>query len=349
MATVPENQPAPIANQAAAAVAADQPIAASIGQLQAGLAVLKAVPTPAAGMNDSASTSDGEIDYLRRRMLNSMYCPRLYFYEHVEGVFVHNRETVEGALRHSKVDSGKGDLPAAEDLPADEKLHTRSVTLSSEEYRLIAKMDVIEASGGTVTPVDYKRGSPREDYETGELIAWDPDRVQLAVQALVLRDNGYQCEEAVVYYVTTKQRIRIAIDDALVAMTLDALRQARELAASGRIPPPLVDSPKCPRCSLVGICLPDETTALRLHTEAVPNVQQMLFDIGEPTGGLSTYETSANRNDDEVRRLVPARDDLRPLYLNTQGLRVGKSGYVLKLQEKEKVVRRGPHRRDLSA
>jgi CRISPR-associated protein Cas1 len=39
-----------------------------------------------------------------------------------------------------------------------------------------------------------------------------------------------------------------------------------------------------------------------------------------------------------VRRLVPARDDLRPLYLNTQGLRVGKTGHVLKVQEKDTVV-----------
>ena len=35
---------------------------------------------------------------------------------------------------------------------------------------------------------------------------------------------------------------------------------------------------------------------------------------------------------------MPARDDLRPLYLNTQGLYVGKSGNVLKIKEKEKVV-----------
>jgi CRISPR-associated protein Cas1 len=40
----------------------------------------------------------------------------------------------------------------------------------------------------------------------------------------------------------------------------------------------------------------------------------------------------------DIRRLVPARDDLRPLYLNTQGLRVGKSGNVLKVHEKDKLV-----------
>ena len=275
-------------------------------------------------------------DYLPARMLNEfVYCPRLFFYEWVEGVFAHNRETVEGSIRHTKVDGGKGELAPAEELPAEESIHSRSVTLSSEAHQLIAKLDLIEAEDGIVTPVDYKRGSPREDRDTGELVAWDPDRVQLAVQALVLRDNGYRCDEAVVYYVATKQRVRIPIDDDLVKVTLDALRQARALAASGRIPPPLVDSPKCPRCSLVGICLPDETTTLRIHEPLARTVQGMLFDIGAAPNARTI---DGAKEDGDARRLLPARDELRPLYLNTQGLRVGKSGFVLKMQEKEKVV-----------
>jgi CRISP-associated protein Cas1 len=35
---------------------------------------------------------------------------------------------------------------------------------------------------------------------------------------------------------------------------------------------------------------------------------------------------------------MPARDDLRPLYLNTQGLTVGKSSLVLRVKERDKVV-----------
>lgn len=283
----------------------------------------------------TAAISDAVPDYLPARMLNEfVYCPRLFFYEHVEGVFAHNRETVEGALRHSAIEEGKGDLAPAAELSPDDTLHSRSVTLSSDRYGLIAKMDLIEATDGFVTPVDYKRGSPREDGQTGELTLWDADRVQMAVQALVLRENGYRCDEAVVYYVATKQRVRVAIDDGIVAWTLDMLRQARETAAAGRIPPPLVDSPKCPRCSLVGICLPDETAALRLHRPVARLVQKTLFEVDE-----SPDAQVVERPDEaEVRRLVPARDDLRPLYLNTQGLRVGKSGHVLKLQEKDKVV-----------
>jgi CRISPR-associated protein Cas1 len=42
--------------------------------------------------------------------------------------------------------------------------------------------------------------------------------------------------------------------------TIDGLRF---VAAGGRIPLPLEDSPKCPRCSLGGICLPDEINFFR--------------------------------------------------------------------------------------
>lgn len=275
-------------------------------------------------------------------MLNEfVYCPRLFYYEWVEGVFVDNRETVEGSLRHAKMDAKTDALPAAEQAAASgETIHSRSVTLSSETHRLIAKLDLIEGEAGRVTPVDYKRGSPRENRD-GELGAWDTDRVQLAVQGLVLRENGYRCEEGVIYYVSTKQRVRVPIDDALVAETLDALRRARELAEQRQMPPPLVDSPKCPRCSLVGVCLPDETRAAAdaagraSCTAAAGEVRQgTLFDV-EPR---MRAVVGMSQVDEDVRRLMPARDDLRPLYLNTQGLRVGKSGNVLKVQEKDKVV-----------
>jgi CRISPR-associated protein Cas1 len=263
-------------------------------------------------------------------MLNEfVYCPRLFYYEWVEGVFAPNQETVEGALRHEKVDQGKGELAAASELAAaGETIHSRSVQLASETHRLIAKLDLVEAEGDLVTPVDYKRGRPREDA-SGAIAAWDPDRIQIAVQAIILRENGYRCEEGIIYYVMTKQRVRVPIDDGLIAETLNYLAQAREVAARGEIPLPLEDSPKCPRCSLVGICLPDETLAAARSLRRAGG-QLWLFE--DEAKGRDAEE------DREVRRLVPARDDLRPLYLNTQGLFVGKSGNVLKIKDKDQVV-----------
>jgi len=270
-------------------------------------------------------------DYLPARMLNEfVYCPRLFFYEWVEGIFVENRHTVEGSLRHAKIDKKQDELASAEEAAAsDEKIHSRSVTLSSDTHRLIAKMDLIEGTGNVVSPVDYKHGSPYKN-DDGSLGAWDTDRVQLAAQALVLRDSGYRCEEGVIYYVATKQRVRVPIDDDLITETVDALHKAFGAAASGQIPPPLTDSPKCPGCSLVGICLPDETRYF-----AVPDAPP---ETADPTSLISHPSSLIGGAAAPVRRLVPARDDLRPLYLNTQGLSVGKSGNVLKIKSKGKLV-----------
>jgi CRISPR-associated protein Cas1 len=269
--------------------------------------------------------------YLPARMLNEFtYCPRLFFYEWVEGVFAHSDDTVEGALRHETLGERAEGLPPA-DVAADERIHSRSVSLSSDRYGLTAVVDLVEGQGSTVSPVDYKHGAPREC--DGGLEAWPTDRAQVCVQALILREHGYTCDEAVVYYNRTKQRVRVAITEELVAATLASMDEARRIAASGIIPPPLVDSPKCVRCSLTGICLPDETRALLhgIREDESDGVQQLaLFDDDE-LGGEDTEPV-------EVRRLVPAGDDLRPLYVTGYGFSVGKSGGVLQIKEKGALV-----------
>ncbi|HXH08049.1 MAG TPA: CRISPR-associated endonuclease Cas1 [Vicinamibacterales bacterium] len=270
-------------------------------------------------------------DYLPARMLNEfVYCPRLFFYEWVESVFAHSADTLEGAFRHEKLERREDELAPPE--AAEERIHSRSVMLASDTHRLIARIDLVEGEGGRVTPVDYKRGSPRQG-EHG-LEAWPADRVQVCAQALILRDNGYTCDEAVIYYNETKQRVRVVVDEALVGDTLAALAGARAVAASGRIPPPLVDSPKCPRCSLVGICLPDETlAAMRAREEAGEPRQLALFEVPEPV-----WEVPPRPEPAEVRRLVPTRDDLRPLYIAGYGYSLGKSGEVLQVREKGQLL-----------
>src|ERR1022692_3342012 len=262
-------------------------------------------------------------DYLPARMVNEFaYCPRLFFYEWVEGVFAESSDTVEGAIQHKRVDEKATALPESADLP--ESIHSRSVTLSSERLHVIAKMDLVEVEDGTATPVDYKHGHPREGANGLEL--WPADRGQLAVQGMVLRENGYRCEEGIAYYRKTGQRVRVVFDEALIAETEALILEAWGLAESGEIPAPLVDSPKCPGCSLVGICLPDETW--RAGAEEVEEPQQLpLFDLPR--------RKPVKR---EVRPMMTPRSELRPLYLNTQGVRLGKSGAVLQVKDKEKLL-----------
>ena len=262
-------------------------------------------------------------DYLPARMVNEYaYCPRLFFYEWVEGLFVESVDTVEGAIQHRRVDAKATALPDASDLP--QSIHSRSVQLSSERLRVIAKMDLVEVEDGVVTPVDYKHGRPRDGADGLEL--WPADRAQLGVQGIVLRESGYRCDEGVAYYRKTGQRVRVAFDEALIAETEALILEAWGLAESGGIPAPLVDSPKCPGCSLVGICLPDETWRAA-EEEADEPLQLALFDLPR--------RKPVKR---EVRPMMTPRSELRPLYLNTQGVKVGKSGAVLQVKDKEKLL-----------
>jgi CRISPR-associated protein Cas1 len=272
--------------------------------------------------------------YIPARMLNEfVYCPRLFFYEYVEGLFAHNQETIEGSLRHAAHDQRQDPLPTADALrQSTETIHARSVTLASDRYGVIAKIDLVEASGHHVTPVDYKRGSPRQVQDTLE--PWEPEKVQLAIQALVLRENGYLCTEGIIFYWATRQRVRVPIDERLLQRALELVERARELVRKGTIPPPLVNSPKCPRCSLVGICLPDETNVC---SHAIVPESQHGASAGEaqvrqvvPIENLSTPP--------DVRRLVPVRDECRALYLSTQGLTVGKNGDVLCVKDGTNLV-----------
>ena len=296
-------------------------------------------------------------------MLNEfVYCPRLFYYEFVESVFVESGDTLRGKALHRRVDSGKGDLPPPEEKEegrrkkaedggqrtqdslalgaapstlnsqpsTEEVIHSRSVQMGSDRLGVTAKMDLVEVRAGMVPggpgesgdlfsalevcPVDYKAGAPR--VGEGGIELWDADRMQLGVQALILRDNGYTCNEGVIYYRETKQRVPLSITPELALWVEERIGAARQAAAAA-IPPPLVASPKCPRCSLVSVCLPDET---RLLTA--------------PAAQPSTL----NPQPDGVRRLIAARDDSRALYLSTQGLRVGRKDEVLQIKQEKSVV-----------
>jgi CRISPR-associated protein Cas1 len=223
------------------------------------------------------------------RMLNEyVYCPRLFFLEWVDQLWASNADVAEGLRRHRRVDSGGGAAP----LPDEGELKVaRSVELASHEFGISARLDLLEGVDGGVVPVDTKKGHPARDGA-----AWEPDAVQVCAQILLLREQGYDCDHGEVYYAETRQRVVVEPTGELIARTLAVVEQARETAARLRPPPPLQASPKCPRCSLVGICLPDETNVL------------------------------SRRQDGRPRRLIAADPDAQPLYVTEQGTVVGLDG-----------------------
>lgn len=268
----------------------------------------------------------------------------------------------------SKIQTPNSKIATEPAAAREDVIHARSLLLSAPHVGLIARIDALEGDGQTVTPVDYKRGEVPNIPER----AWEPDRVQLCAQGLVLRENGYACAQGVVYYAASKTRVPVVFDEILVARTLALLNQARLAAAAGVLPPPLIDSPKCPRCSLVGICLPDEIHALQQEA-AEESAAEALVPADEPpaddpplparerdgvrvaaeeavAGATPPHipaETGASSVDDaasavkprpvsaEVRRLLPARLDALPVYVQHQGATVGKTGEQLYIAAKD--------------
>src|ERR1051326_903709 len=241
-----------------------------------------------------APPATAETPLLPVRMVNEwVYCPRLAFLEWVDGEWADSGATEGGRRAHARVDAGGGQLPApaqAEDKP---DFVARSVTLASEKLGIIAKMDLGEGEDGTVTPVDTKKGK-RPHVPEG---AYEPERVQICAQALILEDAGYTVPDGAIWYAGSRARVRLAPHEKLRTRTREAISALRLTAAAGRLPPPLVDSPKCTKCSLAGICLPDEVTFFRR--------------------GLAP------------RPLNPSADTALPLYVQEAGARVTKAGEVL--------------------
>ncbi len=230
-------------------------------------------------------------------MLNEfVYCPRLFYLEWIYGEWEENVHTLEGTAVHSRVDKEEGRLPLPEEIEKEDTFVARGVLLESSNLGLVARIDIVEGREGSVRPVDYKKGKP------GPNGPWEPELVQICAQGLILRDNGYSTDEGVLYYAGTRSRIVVPFTGDLIERTLSAVRELRTVASQPAPPAPLVESPKCPPCALVGICLPDEVTLLR----------------GAPIT--------------ELRRLVPARDDAAPVYVQEQGSTVGRSGERLMIR-----------------
>lgn len=241
----------------------------------------------------------GEEDLLvPARMVNEwVYCPRLAFLEWAQGEWAGNADTAAGVRAHRTAEHGRAPaLPAPEALADTPALKTRRLLLASERLGLTAEIDVLEAEDGLVTPVDTKAGK-RPHVAEG---AWAPERVQIAVQGLLLREAGYTCEEGALWFAESRERVRVPLTPELIAEALQAASALRLSVAAGRPPPPLENSPKCPRCSLLPVCLPDEVNWMR-------------------RGAIA-------------RTPPPAARPALPLYIQTPGARVTKRDATLVVQ-----------------
>lgn len=245
-----------------------------------------------------------------RNIAEYAYCPRLFYLMEVEGLHLENRHTEEGQVVHRRVDKPSAEKAGEED-PEKPKA-VRSLALTSNRIPLTATLDLAELEGMRATPVEYRKGRPRhpaaeepddldlrveESLEDAE--PWPTDRVQLALQAMLLREHGYQVEEGVLYYAEERRRVRVPIGEELMAEAL-GVYEAAVRCANGERPAPLVRDGRCRGCSMQPLCLPDEV--------------------------------NAEEDGKAPRNLWPPREEGAMLVVQKRGARVGVRGMALRVE-----------------
>ena len=197
-------------------------------------------------------TSDEEM--LHISSLNALeYCPRKFYYQFVQGETLVNEYVLEGTLAHQRVHQ------AGTHTTAEGEMQTTRLYLYSEALHLTGFADVIEERAGVFLPVEYKLGHQGN---------WLNDHIQLCAQALCLEERqpgkplipcGY------IYYVGSRRRVQVKFTQQLRAKTRAAIAQALQVAALETPPPPLSGKmvARCPNCSLLPLCMPEEVRLLQ--------------------------------------------------------------------------------------
>lgn len=182
------------------------------------------------------------------------FCRRQWALIHIEQQWAENYRTIDGALMHknahdAQFQESRGNLYI-----------TRGVSVFSSTLGVSGQCDVLEyhrADTGIPIkgkeglwqpyPVEYKRGSPRED--TG-------DTLQLCGQAMCLEEM-LCCDipEGALYYGETHRRVTVPFTDELRREVRDMLTQMHELYRRGYTPK-VKPSKSCNACSLKELCLP---------------------------------------------------------------------------------------------
>ena len=196
-----------------------------------------------------------EEDFLQLSGLQHfVFCRRQWALIHIENQWAENYRTIDGAIMHQNAHDtefreSRGD-----------RVITRGVSSHSSFLGVSGQCDVLEyhrADTGIPLsgkeglwqpyPVEYKRGSPRED--TG-------DALQLCGQAMCLEEM-LCCDipEGALYYGEIRRRERVAFTEELRGQVRALLEEMHQLYRRGYTPK-VKPTKSCNACSLKELCLP---------------------------------------------------------------------------------------------
>jgi len=183
-----------------------------------------------------------------------VFCRRQWALIHIEQQWEENYRTADGAVMHRNVhDAGfhekRGDTVVSRAMAVSSARLGISGECDAVEFRRdSAGIEIFGLDGRySVTPVEYKRGEPKEN---------ECDAMQLAAQAMCLEEMMCcEIKTGYLYYGETRHRLKVEINDELRGRTEAVLNEMHELFRR-RYTPKVRRSKACNACSLKNICLP---------------------------------------------------------------------------------------------
>ena len=211
-----------------------------------------------------------------------VYCARQCALIHLEGCWLENQFTAEGTILHETVDE-----TGRRHEHRGHRRVSRGLQLKNRRLGLVGRADVVEfhapvtsdciVSGGAGRtlggwapfPVEYKRGRPKSHQA---------DRVQLCAQALCLEEMlDTDVPAGALFYGQSRHRTGVDFDTTLRNCTEEVVLATHELLANG-ITPKEPKGPKCRRCSLLPVCLPEVTGGKRSARSYLERARQSLIE-----------------------------------------------------------------------
>jgi CRISPR-associated protein Cas1 len=200
-----------------------------------------------------------------------VFCPRRAWLE------VHGERTDTAQMAH-----GVAAHEQAHDEASSRRRRMHAVEVRSEQIGVVGRCDTVEVDdAGALTLVEHKATPVRRSARVT-----DAQRVQLALQALCLREAGHRVDAASIYFSTLRRRVAVQLDDELFDRARAHVSATRKVVNGSMPPAPLEDDPRCGSCSHVGVCLPDE------HRE---RASARRIGVADPTGHVLHLASPGSR------------------------------------------------------
>lgn len=202
------------------------------------------------------------------RLAHAGYCLRRAALLTNEQLWQENADTAKGREAHKRVHTNRIERRG-------EHLQLFEYDVFSKKLNIGGKCDCIEATRDDagcfipaaefavrLYPVEYKNGKLRDEEEY---------ELQLCAQAMCLEEMyDTTIPEGAIFYISSHRRKTVEFTDELREQVRDTVQKLEDIRRNYSIPP-AVSGPKCKRCSLRELCLPDAAQSAKKYCDKLAN------------------------------------------------------------------------------